>query len=194
MSPKVRLDLMVNDRTKSLLQDCAREEGVSMSEMVDRLIVEHLAHEHEENEARKAAAEPAMDAILIEDLKYRVSKAIELGRVWSFESYSKHLKDNPDDRGNAILFTPSIWPHYGIIVADCWVDELHSDIISTYGGDARPHIVKTIDAYLSCYEDADGFHIDGLCILPKEGNPTEDDCYDWSSPATWPEGVPEPII
>ena len=192
MAPrKVRLDLMVNEGTKEFLQSFAREQGISMSEMVDRLIVEHLMNESWE-EAPRGSHEATIDALRIDELKEEVNDAISEGAICSFEQYCAQATTGDSVHPASLVYAPSKWPHLGLIVADMCVDEQHDDIISTYGGDSHGSMLNTVDAYLSWYEDTDGYHINGLCITPKGKGPQHTDCYDWSSPATWPDDVPEP--
>lgn len=194
MAPKkVRIDLTVNESTKEFLQSFAREQGISMSEMVDRLIVEHLMKESWEDNPQ-SSHEATMDALRIAELQGDVNYAIERGAICSFEQYCKSVHDGTNENAGSLVYAPSKWPGFQLIVADMCVDELHDDIVSTYGGDSHDGMLSTVDAYLSWYEDTDGYHIDGLCIVPKGKNPQYADCYDWSSAASWPEGVPEPQL
>ncbi len=193
MSPKVRLDLMVSESTKSFLQAFAAEQGVSMSEMVDQLIIEHLMHEPMPAPETSAAV---MDMLKIQELQGRLAAAISEGRVWPVSQYASRKEEGsrPDgDAGAKILYVPVRDGNYGVIVCDGLFDELHADVISTYGGDGGASHLDTVDAYLSWYEDVDGRHIDGLCVVPKGADPgSPQGVFDWSAPTTWPEGVPEP--
>ncbi len=192
MAPKARLDLMVDESTKSVLQDIARREGKSMSEMVEQLIIEHLMGPYGEVEEHDDSL-ALFDMLRIDELKEQVTHAIANGRVWSFDTY-RSLPDVERDGNGGVVYLPTDCEHYGVIVADLLVDELHSDVISTYGGDRHPSLLETVDAYLSWYQDRDGMHLNGLCIVPKDKSPTGfmgGDPFDWEAPATWPEGLRE---
>lgn len=198
MSPKVRLDLTVNESTKQFLQQFASEQGVSMSEMVDQLIVEHLMHMPVDEPDTRDISTAVFDMLKIQELQERVTHAIAEGLVWSFDQWCELAPTLDGEElyrleGGGIIYLPTDSPHYGIIVADNLVDECHADVISTYGGDSHSFMLASIDAYLSWYEDTDGYHLDGLCIVPKGTDPKRaDDSNDWTAPATWPEDKPEP--
>ena len=197
MAEKVRLDLMVNKNTKAYLQQFAREQGISMSEMVDRLIVEHLIGNASESIRAPHPSDAVFDMMWIQELKEWVNDAIANGKVWEFKDFLRRFKtdeERVEAKRGALLYAPTENPYFGIIVADCFVVMEHNDIISTFGGDERG-ILKTIDAYLSWYDDDDGAHLNGLCIVPKgvlPWSPFIETLFDWSSPAEWPENVPEP--
>ena len=191
MAQKVRLDLMVEPGAKAILQEIAKRESMSMSEMVEQLIMEHLMGPYGEVEEHDNSLE-VFDALRISELQERVTRAIKKGKVWSFDTYRTVPDDERDPEG--IIYIPTEEPHYGIIIADSLVDELHSDVIATYGGDTHGFMLSTVDAYLSWYEDVDGMHLNGLCIVPKGKSPTGyvgGEPYDWEAPATWPEGLRE---
>ena len=190
MAPnKVRLDLMVNESTKEFLQEFARDNGVSMSEMVDRLIVEHLINEGGHvDESKRSMSAATMDALRMAELQDAVKEAISDGSICSFEQYCETEKGHSGAHAHCLVYSPSKWDCYAEIVADMCVDEIHDDIISTYSD-----LFQTVDVYLSWYEDTDGHHLMGLCVVPKGGNPTSAiDNYDWDANVTWPDGKPEP--
>lgn len=191
MAQKVRLDLMVEPSAKAVLQEIARKERASMSEMVEQLIMEHLMGPYGEVEEHDDSL-AIFDMLRISELQDRVTRAISEGKVWSFDTYCRMGDDESD--GDGIVYIPTDCEHYGIIVADCMVDDCHSDVISTYGGDSHGSMLKTVDAYLSWYADVDSMHLSGLCIVPKGKSPTGfvgGEPYDWDAPATWPEGMRE---
>ena len=192
MANKVRLDLMVEEGAKRLLQDIARRERMSMSEMVEQLIMEHLVGPYGEVEEHDDSL-ALFDMLRIEDLKARVTHAIAAGKVWSFDTY-RTLPEAERDGGDGIVYLPTGCEHYGVIAADMLVDEMHSDVISTYGGDGHPSLVRTVDVYLEWYQDIDSMHLNGLCVVPKGKSPTGfmgGDPFDWEAPAAWPEGLRE---
>lgn len=189
MANKVRLDLMVNERTKTFLQRFAAEQGVSMSEMVDQLIVEHLMGGMQSADYDLASA--AIDALRIADLKEEVRRAIANGDVKEFGEYCREYAQDPSAPCPAILYRHA-GDFYAEIVVDCLIDELHDDVVSTYSGDQG--ILSTVDAYLEWYEDDDGTpRIMGLMIVPKGLSPEMcNEPYDWEAPASWPKDIPEP--
>lgn len=191
MAQKVRLDLMVDPGAKEILQEIARTRKSSMSEVVEQLILEHLmrpygaVEEHDDSLA-------LFDMLRILELQDRVTHAIAEGKIWSFETYCGMRDDERDPNG--IVYIPTDCEHYGIIVAQSVVDEYHSDVVATYGGDAHSHVLSTVDVYLSWYKEASQLHPCGLCIVPKGKSPTgfaEGEPYDWNAPVTWPEGIRE---
>lgn len=192
MANKVRLDLMVEEGAKRLLQDIARREGMSMSEMVEQLIMEHLMGPYGEVEEHDDSL-ALFDMLRIEELMAEVTRAIATGRVWSFDTY-RALSEAERDGEGGIVYLPTDSECYGVIVADMLLDEMHSDVISTYGGDGHSSPLRTVDAYLAWYQDAGSTHLSGLCVVPKGKSPTGfmgGDPFGWEAPATWPEGLRE---
>ena len=193
MSPKVRIDLMVNDTTKQFLQGFAQERGVSMSEMVDQLIVEHLMNESGHGAQDALPSDATFDILRITGLQKRVEEAIASGRVWSFTRYCGLVESDPGaSMAGSIVYEPSKWREYAVIVEDCVPYAGHRDVLTTYGGDKHPSVLDTVDVYLAWCDYDDGYHVDGLCIVPKGGDPTGTDCYDWTAEVQWPDDVDEP--
>lgn len=196
MSPKVRLDLMVSEETKRFLMGFAREQGVSMSEMVDQLIIEHLMHMPVGDDSAPDPSAAVMDMLKIQELQGEVTEAISKGMVWSVDEYAMLSDATRIDRqqeAGGLVYVPTDSPYYASIVCDGQFDEIHSDVISTYGGGGHPSYLETVDAYLEWYEDNDERHLNGLCIVPKGKDPGRAiGVIDWEAPATWPEGMPEP--
>ena len=196
MANKVRIDLMVEESTKEYLKRFAAERVISMSEMVDRLIVEHLGRMGQDYPRAPHPSDAVFDMMWIQELKGWVEGAIGCGKVYSFDDFLVRFRtddERSEARDGAILYVPTDSPFYGIIVADCVVEADHNDVISSFGGDGKG-ILKTVDAYLSWYQNEDGMHLYGLCIVPKGGDPksVEQSISDWESPSSWPEGIPEP--
>lgn len=189
MSPKVRLDLTVNESTKRSLQQFALEQGVSMSEMVDQLIVEHLMREAEEDAAVETsdASVSLFDMLKIQELQQRLVNAIAKGLVWPLDKMGKegvpHTADN-------IFYMPTGSENYGVIV-----DSIEPYGIDTFGGNEYQSVLETVDAYIEWDADnEDRLELNSLYIVPKGARVSDAEGYRWEFPTQWPEGKPEPWV
>ena len=205
MPPKVRLDLMVNQSTKGFLQKYAADNNITMSAAVDALIVEHLMDKAHEFEAAQELSKATLDCLRIESLKQYFAKAVAAGRVMPFEEYCRKMAEGRyEEAEGAFTYIPGDFAGYAVIVGMSVVDELHDDIITTYGGDDHLCELKTVDVYLewcdygSDDEDPDDSEykenlIPGmLCFAPKGAAPVVEDACDWEPAVSWPKGIPAP--
>lgn len=133
------------------------------------------------------------DMLQLQELQNDLNDAIAHGNVISFDELVKeHAKDyhaQRDEDISLIVYTPSKYKGFGVIVANYLVDICHTDIISTYND-----IFESIDVYLTWYNSIDkngSTHkcFDGLFIVPKKGNPNHEPVFCWSASAEWPDSV-----
>ncbi len=137
MSP-ARLDIMLDEDIKKQLQHLASLENCSVSELVRRLIVDHIAADTRiptEADPFDAVA----DVLLIQDLREQFERAYAQGMVYPFSRYCELYRQGklPEHARDIAFIYDDLHPNsqdenYYPIVADKCVDEYHDDIVSTW--------------------------------------------------------------
>ena len=80
---KERLDLMVDGKVKRMLRNVAASEGISMSQLVEVMLTEHLSADGGPAGPTQAVA----DLLWIQRLQGEFEQAMELGRIHSFRNW-----------------------------------------------------------------------------------------------------------
>ena len=180
--PKERLDLMVDGTVKRMLRDVAASEGLSMSQLVEMMLMEHLSGEGSPEEPMRAVA----DMLWIQRLQGEFAQAMAAGTVYSFDKYCE-LKARgllPDTDAPEVLYVGETAGRFEQweIVLDCLVDELHEDIVGTYDD-----VLRTVSVRLGWAEGDDGsLEPYDICVYPKGRANGYDSLFDWSCDAEWP--------
>lgn len=180
---KVRLDLMVDGRVKKMLRDVAATEGISMSQLVEVMLTEHLSGDGAADEPMHAVA----DLLWIQRLQDDYRRAMELGRIHSFRSYAKRIdrKRSSEDEPPVILYVGKGEDGFseGDIVTDWHGGGAEAEILSTYDG-----VLRTVCVRMEWTDGDDGAFVPyGFLVWPKKGGSRIDEpLFEWKCPALWP--------
>lgn len=136
------------------------------------------------------------DMLELQELQAHLNDAIAHGNVISFDELVKERAKNPHARMHddiePVVYTPSKYKGFGVILANYRANGWDSEILNTYND-----ILDSVDVYLTWYSKTDengNTHdcFDGLFIVPKKGNPNHEPVFCWSASATWPDNVEQP--
>ena len=184
---KERLDLMVDGKVKRMLRDVAASEGISMSQLVEVMLTEHLSADGEP----AGPAHAVGDLLWIQKLQGEFERAMELGRIHSFRSWAGstgHVRPSEGD-GPVVLFVGKSEDGYreGDVVVDWYADGADVGILSTYDC-----VLKTVCVRLEWTDGEDGSFIPyGLLVWPKEGGGRiQDPLFEWKCPTRWRAKAP----
>ena len=179
---KVRLDLMVDGRVKKMLRDVAVTEGISMSQLVEVMLTEHLSGDSTADEPMHAVT----DLLWIQRLQEDFRRAMELGRIYSFRSYAKRVnrKHPSEDEPPVILYVGKGEDGFseGDIVADWYGGGTEAQILSTYDG-----VLRTVCVRMEWTDGDDGAFVPyGFLVWPKKGGSRIDEpLFEWKCPVAW---------
>lgn len=180
---KVRLDLMVDGRVKKMLRDVAATEGISMSQLVEVMLTEHLSGDGNADEPMHAV----VDLLWIQRLQDDYRRAMELGRIYSFRSWSKRVDDKrrSEDEPPVILYVGKGEDGFseGDIVTDWHGGGAGAEILSTYDG-----VLRTVCVRMEWADGDDGTFVPyGFLVWPKRGGSRIDEpLFEWKCPVPWP--------
>lgn len=178
---KERLDLMIDGNVKRMLKTVAANEGLSMSQLVELMLMEHLSGEPEQGDPMWAVS----DMLWIQRLQNEFSAAMKAGAIYSFETYGG-LDDGyrRDCTAEPILYVGRDQGrfHKDEIVLDYLVDELHNDIISTYDS-----VLRTMSVRIGWAEGEDGSLVPYDLRFYAKGSAerSSDSVFDWDCGTEW---------
>ena len=179
---KERLDLMVDGKVKRMLRNVAASEGISMSQLVEVMLTEHLSADGGPAGPTQAVA----DLLWIQRLQGEFEQAMELGRIHSFRNWvgvnSRKVPSEGDEP--VILFVGKGEDGYykGDVVVDWYADGDDVGILSTYDS-----VLKTVCVRMEWTVDEDGSFVPcGFLVWPKEGGDRiQDPLFEWRCPTKW---------
>jgi hypothetical protein len=178
---KERLDLMVDSVMKKMLKEVAAREGISMSQLVENMLIEHLSDEGNPENPMHAV----VDMLWLQRLHSEFEEAMGAGTIYSFRTYCKlaALGELPDTDAPIVLYVgePEGKFERDDFVLDRCVDEIHDDIISTYDS-----VLHTVSVRMGWAEGDDGtLEPYDLRIWPKGRANGFDSLFDWECKTEW---------
>lgn len=180
---KVRLDLMVDGKVKKMLRDVATTEGISMSQLVEVMLTEHLSGDGAADEPMHAVA----DLLWIQRLQEDFRRAMELGGIHSFRSYANRIDRKRFSKGEhpVILYVGKGEDGFseGDIVLEWHGCGADAGILSTYDG-----VLRTVRVRMEWTDGDDGSFVPyGFRVWPRRGGGRIDEpLFEWRCPASWP--------
>lgn len=179
--PKERLDLMVDSLTKRMLKDVAAREGISMSQLVENMLIEHLSDDGGPENPMHAV----VDMLWLQRLHDDFSAAMKAGTIYSHNTY-RDLDARgliPDTDAPIVLYVGENVGRFEKedFILDCLFDDLHHDIISTYDD-----VLRTVSVRMGWAEGDDGtLEPCDLLIWPKGKTSGYDYLFDWGTDTEW---------
>ena len=186
MARKVRLDLMVGEETKAFLQRYARMNGASISETIERLVVDHLMADAPRVDVESTPADAVLDMILVQELQSRLSRSIGEGKIEDLDL----VDDVPAafEGFDGILYIPSVYQGFAAIAAEFQFNEGGVEVVRSYGGSGYHSALRTVDAFLMLPDELTGIGGYRLVVVPKGQDPCNaEGRQEWASPISWNE-------
>ena len=180
---KERLDLMVEEETKRLLRSVAAAEGISMSQLVENMLMEHLSDGT--YDLAPSSASPVADMLWLLRLHDEFVAAQVAGTIYPFRTYCKMFARDelPETDAPVVLYLGEQEGRFreGDFVLDCCVDELHDDIVSTYDD-----VLTTVSVRIGWAEEDGELVPWNMRIYPKNRAKGNDSLFDWDCANVWP--------